>query len=298
MNALEFNNISLKIGKNTILDDVSFEVEKGSIFGLIGHNGAGKTSLIRILLGLTARYSGSIRIMDDSDLSKKRRAIGAVLDTMAPAKNLTAKQYIRRVGRMLNGSFDEEIDILEKTGLSETGNKRVLAFSLGMKRRLIMAGALVGEPEILVLDEPFNGIDPEGMSEMRLTLTRLASEGITVLVTSHNIPELLKFASAFGVMCKGKYAGTVTDKELSAMLRKKTVLKTNDPQRLVSEMKKKLPDYCPTASSSEEISIFEELDHARCDKIRETVSEGLIKDIQTAFMSEEEILLWKMNGHA
>lgn len=296
MNVLEFENIGLKIGNNVILEDVSFAVEQGGIYGLIGHNGAGKTSLIRILLGLTARYSGSIRIKGSGDLCANRKLIGAVTDSVRMDKSLTAERYLRRVGYMLgeNGRGDVR-GLLEKVGLSDVGKKRIGAFSLGMKRRLVMAGALVGEPEILVLDEPFNGIDPEGMSEMRLMLQRLSSEGITVLVTSHNIPELIKLASVFGVMCSGKFMGSICDAELSATVRKKTVFKTDDPHKLAAEIKSKFPQYrCENAAG--EIMIFEELDRARCEEIR--AAAGTIKDILTQPMSEEEILLWKMNGHA
>lgn len=298
MNVLEFENIGLKIGNSVILEDVSFAVEQGGIYGLIGHNGAGKTSLIRILLGLTTRYSGSVRINGSGDLCANRKLIGAVTDSARMDKSLTAERYIRRIGYMLgeNGRGYEQ-ELLEKVGLSEVGKKRISAFSLGMKRRLIMAGALVGSPEILVLDEPFNGIDPEGMSEMRLMLGRLSNEGITVLVTSHNIPELIKLASVFGVMCGGKFMGSIGYAELSATVRKKTVFKTDDPHKLASEIKSKFPQYrCENAAG--EIMIFEEPDRSRCEEIRAAVTPGLIKDILTESMSEEEILLWKMNGHA
>ncbi|MDE6727263.1 MAG: ATP-binding cassette domain-containing protein [Oscillospiraceae bacterium] len=186
--------------------------------------------------------------------------------------------------------------MLEKVGLSEVGKKRISTFSLGMKRRLIIAGALVGKPEILVLDEPFIGIDPEGMSEMRLMLGRLSNEGMTMLVTSHHIPELIKLASVFGVMCKGKFTGSIGNTELSATVRKKTVFKTDDPQGLASEINSKFPQYfCENASG--EIMIFEELERSRCEEMRGTITARSIKDILTEPMSEEEILRWKMNGH-
>ncbi|MDE6727667.1 MAG: ATP-binding cassette domain-containing protein, partial [Oscillospiraceae bacterium] len=117
MNVLEFENIGLKIGNNVILDDVSFAVEQGSIYGLIGYNGAGKTSLIRILLGLTSRYSGSIRINGSGDLCANRRLIGAVLDTIRVDKSLTAAQYLRRIGYMLGDNRRVyEQALLEKVG--------------------------------------------------------------------------------------------------------------------------------------------------------------------------------------
>lgn len=296
MNALEFIDVSLNIGSARILNNISFSVERGKIFGLVGHNGAGKTSLLRLLLGLVNTYSGKIKIFSDDELDEKRKCIGAVMDSLSVDKSLTAAQYLRNVGYML-GMTDRKTlaDILNRVGLSDTGRKKIARFSLGMKRRLLIAGALVGEPEILVLDEPFNGIDPKGMSEMRLMLRTLSAEGITVLVTSHNIPELIKLASVFGVMHKGDLICSLSDAELAAMNVKKTILKTDDPNALISEMAKAFPKLSCGADSDGEVSVFGDLS---INELRGNITGGLIKDIGTASMSEEEILLWKMDGNA
>lgn len=299
MKALEFIDVSLRLGKSPILDKISFEVERGQIYGLIGHNGAGKTSLIRILLGLTTNYKGKLRIMSGDDLDEKRKLIGEVLDSMGADKSLTAESYLRRIGYMFGGtSRGGEKGILEKVGLSDTGNKRISQFSLGMKRRLMIAGALVGDPEILVLDEPFNGVDAEGMADMRLMLSQLASEGMTILVTSHNIPELIKLATAFGVMYKGKFLDSITYDRLAGMIRKKTIFKTDDPRILTEKIKKDFPQYSCHPTCPGEISIFDEIDPNEREKIRRALPDGIIKDISVNTMSEEEILLWKMNGCA
>lgn len=300
MNALEFIDISLKRGNNVILDNVSFTVERGRVYGLIGNNGAGKTSLIKILLGLTVDHKGKLRILSSEDLGGKRKHIGEVLDSVTVDKTLTAAGYLNRIAYMLNsGVYRNQkklSELLERVGLSDVGNKKIGRFSLGMTRRLMIAAALVGEPEILVLDEPFNGIDPEGMARTRLMLGQLASEGITVLVTSHLIPELVKLADEFGVICKGKFTGSITSGELEKISRNKTVFKTDSPQILAEIIGKTTPEYFCSAERPGEISIFDELQNGEREKLRAAAPSGMIREISTEPMSGEEFLFWKMNG--
>lgn len=298
MKAVEFNDVSLTLEKNKILDNISFEVEKGEIFGLIGHNGAGKTSLLRILLGLTKGYSGRVSILESDNLCIGRSHIGAVVDSLGVDISLTAPQYIRNISA-IRGGIDKkkQIELLERVGLKDTGNKIIAKFSLGMKRRLIIAAALVGNPEILVLDEPFNGIDPEGMADIRLILHQLAAEGKTILVTSHNIPELIKLSTSFGAIYEGKYMGTITERQLSALYYIKTVFKTTNPQILKSGIMQKYPDCTCYAGSQGEIIVFGNLSEEECLNIKNGIPDNGITGVTTISMSEEEILLWNMNGH-
>ncbi len=298
MNALEFENINLKLGTHQILDNVSFSVGKGMIYGLIGHNGAGKTSLLRILLGLTKSYTGKIRILSDDNLNKQRLQIGAVMDSLGIDTSLSAAKYLRRVGAMLGqDSASEDAKCLERVGLTDTGKLPVSKFSLGMKRRLMIAGALIGDPQILILDEPFNGIDPEGMAAIRLVLQQLSAEGVTVLVTSHNIPELIKLSTAFGVMNKGRFIESITADDLSVKINYKTVFKTDNPQLLMNRLKANLVSMDCQANSPGEISVFGELDDEQRRELSEKISDVRILDIHKNRMSEEEILLWRMNGY-
>lgn len=298
MNALEFENICLKIGSRQILDNISFSVKKGMIYGLIGHNGAGKTSLLRILLGLTVGFNGKIRILSDDDLNKQRIHIGAVMDSLSIDMSLSAEKYIHRVNALLGiDSPSEEKKHLERVGLTNTGKMPVSKFSLGMKRRLMIAGALIGSPDILVLDEPFNGIDPEGMAAIRLVLQQLSAEGVTVLVTSHNIPELIKLSTAFGVMHKGSFVDSITSDELAAKYVCKTVFKTNNPQLLMNQLTERLGAMDCFANSPGEISVFGELDDEQCSRLSADITEAKILNISKSRMSEEEFLLWRMNGY-
>ena len=296
MKAIEFENINLKIGDHQILDNVTFDIEQGVIFGLIGHNGAGKTSLLRILLGLTKGYHGNIRIFSSEKLDEQRIRIGAVMDSLTMDKSLTAAQYIHRISYMLGqDSADAEQDLLARVGLEDVGPKTISKYSLGMKRRLLIAGALVGEPKILVLDEPFNGIDPEGMAMLRLVLQQLASEGITVLVTSHNIPELIKLSDAFGVMHKGRFVDKITARDLELRYCEKTVFKTDKPKVFMDRIKEKYPSLDCSANSPGEISVSGELSSQQCSEIAGLPGTN-VSDYYRSKMSEEEILLWRMNG--
>ena len=291
--AVEFNNIKLKIGNALILDDISFDIDEGDIYGLIGHNGAGKTSLIRILLGLISNYSGSLKIYSDDKPTRQRTLIGSVIDSLEADGRATVKNYIHRICCMTGcGSTDFENRIIRLVGLTDEVKKPISNLSLGMKRRLLIACAMANQPKLLVLDEPFNGIDPEGMADFRLLFQQLSSEGITILITSHNIPELLKLSNKFGIMYKGHFVGEIMDYELSKIQKTKTVFSTAEPQHLVDELKKMFPQQECYADSPGEISLFDEIDSARQEELRK-----LSTGIRIATMSEEEILLWKMNGH-
>lgn len=297
MKAIEFDKINFNIGEHKILDDVSFSVNKGTIFGLIGHNGAGKTSLLRILLGLTRGYHGDIRIMGSDRLNEQRAHIGAVMDSLTMDKSLNAAKYIHSVCYMLGvDSAEAERELLAKVGLEDAGKKPVSGFSLGMKRRLLIAGALAGSPAILVLDEPFNGIDPEGMAALRLVMQQLVAEGITVLVTSHNIPELIKLSDAFGIMHSGRFVQTITASELSVSYYDKMVLRTDNPQLLMKKLRESYPQLDCAANSPGEISVFGALSEDGCDELIYRIPEADITGFHRCRMSEEEILLWRMNG--
>lgn len=298
MKCIEFDSIKLKIGNNLILDNITFNVDAGDIYGLIGHNGAGKTSLIKILLGLINSYSGEIKIFSDRRIELQRCRIGSVIDSLGIDSNLTAEQYVHRICRM-TGRLSPEIEkkTLCKVGLSDTGRKKIKNFSLGMQKRLMIAGALVSQPDLLVLDEPFNGIDPEGMAELRLLLQQLSAEGITVLITSHNIPELLKLANKFGIMHMGNFICEISETELANSQKFKTVFSTGAPQQLVSVIKKLFPDIDCYANSPREISVFQRLDDAQRKLLNSVVPDDIVTCVSVSTMNEEEFLLWKMNGH-
>jgi len=295
MNAIDISDLSLKIGTAEILKGVSLQVEAGTIHALIGHNGAGKTSLLRILLGLTPNYSGKLSYFESDQLNIQRRYIGSVMDSINPDRNISAASYLHKVCYMF-GTNEKvyEQELIKKVGLTEVGRKPIGKFSLGMKRRLMIACALAGHPKLLILDEPFNGIDPKGMNEMRLLLQQLNREAVTILVTSHLIPELLKVATVFSVMHDGKVVDTFTGDQLSEKCSKKTILYPSDSVRFITEMEKHYPNIFCVPDVNGTVGVFGDIED---DVLNDIQQLGYCQETaEQKIMSEEDVLLWKMNG--
>ncbi|NLT10243.1 MAG: ATP-binding cassette domain-containing protein [Ruminococcus sp.] len=213
---LQTSGLCKNYGKSQILKNVSINVPKGSIYGFVGRNGAGKTTLIRVVTGLHTPTSGSYSIFgvgySDSGINEKRAKVGAVVETPSIYPDLSARENLRMVCRILGKPFDNIEEILKMVELSNTGKKKAKNFSLGMRQRLGIAFSLINDPELLVLDEPINGLDPQGIMEMRELLTNLNQQrGITILISSHILDELSKLATHYGFIDRG-----VVLKEMSA----------------------------------------------------------------------------------
>ena len=199
-----------KYKKAKVLDDFSMHVPKGAIYGFVGKNGAGKTTLIRLICGLSRPTAGSYTLYGtectDSKIEQIRGRIGAVVETPALSLDMTAEENLRQQYRILGlSSFDGSKELLEMVGLEYTGKKKVRAFSLGMKQRLGIAMAMAGNPDFLVLDEPTNGLDPQGIIELRELILKLNHEkGITFLISSHILDELSRIATHYGMIDHGK----------------------------------------------------------------------------------------------
>lgn len=195
MNVFETSHLTKKYGKNkVVLDDVNLTVREGDIYGLVGRNGAGKTTLIRILSGLATQTSGEVKINGATTadaLSYERRKIGSIIDSPALSTHLTAIENMKSMGYAIGVTNEEKLkDILHKVGLDPNNPTKVKNYSLGMKQRLAIAIALIGDPSILILDEPVNGLDPTGIFEVRELLQRLNRDGVTILISSHLLAEL------------------------------------------------------------------------------------------------------------
>ena len=211
---IETNNLVKTYSAKRAVDKVSVHIGKGEIYGLIGKNGAGKTTLMKMILGLTFQDEGEIRLFDSDELNRERARIGALIENPGLYMSETAYGNLKFFG-MLTGSTDEEIsEILKLVGLDSAGKKKVKSFSLGMKQRLGIAIALLGNPELLVLDEAVNGLDPAGIKEVRDLLLELNSKGVTVFISSHLIDELGKIATKFGIMRDGALVEEITKDEL------------------------------------------------------------------------------------
>ncbi len=216
------------------LDGLTMHVPKGSIYGFVGRNGAGKTTLIRMICGLQFPTKGDLELYGvkhtDSAVSASRRRIGAVVETPALYLDMTAEENLKQQYRVLGKPGYEDIPALLKlVGLSDTGKKTARQFSLGMRQRLGIAVALCGDPDFLVLDEPINGLDPEGIIEIRELILKLNRERkITVLISSHILDELAKLATHYGFIDSGRIVREMSAEELEAACRKCMRLKVTD----------------------------------------------------------------------
>lgn len=223
---LTTNNLYKDYGKFRALSGLSMKVPKGAIYGFVGKNGAGKTTLIRIICGLQAPSMGDYSLYGIENRSSKvvrsRRRMGAVVETPSIYLDMTAEENLKEQYRVLGlPDFSGVSEILDLVGLSGVGKKKVKNFSLGMKQRLGIAIALCGDPDFLVLDEPVNGLDPQGIVEVRELILRLNRErNITVLISSHILDELSKLATHYGFIDGGKMVKEMSAEELEAACRK------------------------------------------------------------------------------
>lgn len=208
------------------LGGLNMHVPKGAVYGFVGRNGAGKTTLIRLICGLQEPTSGSFQLYGirstDQRISKARRRIGAVVETPSIYLDMTAEDNLRQQYQVLGlPSFDEIPQLLKLVGLEHTGKKKAKNFSLGMKQRLGIAIALAGDPDFLILDEPTNGLDPQGIIEMRELILRLNREKqITVLISSHILDELSRLATHYGIIDGGHMVKELSAEELENTCRK------------------------------------------------------------------------------
>ena len=220
---IETNSLSKKFPNKLAVDKVSVHVQKGDIYGLIGRNGAGKTTLMKMILGTLFPTEGEMTLFGNSNLDAERRRIGSLIEAPGLYKGCTAYENMRRFS-ILYGGTDEEIkELLNFVGLGETGKMKVGHFSLGMKQRLGLALSLLGSPEVLVLDEPVNGLDPAGIKEFRDIILKLNQEkGVTFVISSHLLDELGKIATHYGILSDGLLVDEISSYDLQE--RSKTCL--------------------------------------------------------------------------
>ena len=220
------------------LNGLSMNVPKGAIYGFVGQNGAGKTTLIRLICGLQTPSSGDYAIYginsSAKEIVKARRRMGAIIETPSLYQDMSAEENLKMQYRILGlPSFTGITELLKLVGLEDTGRKKVKNFSLGMRQRLGIAVALAGDPDFLVLDEPVNGLDPQGIIEIRELILRLNKEQqITVLISSHILDELSRIATHYGFIDKGRIVKEISAKELEASCRKCIHVEVSDCKAL------------------------------------------------------------------
>lgn len=235
---LETNGLSKRYRAFTALNGLNMHIPKGSIYGFVGRNGAGKTTLIRLICGLQEPTSGSFTLYGvkntDAKIERARRRMGAVVESPAVYPDMTAEENLRQQYLVLGmPSADGIAELLHLVGLDGTGKKKVKNFSHGMRQRLGIAVALAGNPDFLVLDEPVNGLDPQGIIEMRELILKLNREhGITVLISSHILDELSRLATHYGFIDGGRMVKEMSAEELEMRCRKCTRVETTNSKVL------------------------------------------------------------------
>lgn len=255
-------NLSKQYKNFKALNRVTMHVEKGAIYGFVGRNGAGKTTLIRVICGLQNPTAGTYSICGakytDREILGARRKMGAVVETPSIYQEMTAEENLKEQYRILGRpSFDGVSDLLELVGLGDTGKKKVKNFSLGMRQRLGIAVALAGNPDFLVLDEPVNGLDPQGIIEMRELILKLNREHeITVLISSHILDELSRLATHYGFIDKGSIVKEITAAEMERACHKCIHVEVSDTKALARVLTQKQIEYAVT--SEYEADIFQE----------------------------------------
>lgn len=223
---LRTDKLSKKYRHFRALDGLDMSIPKGSIYGLVGKNGAGKTTLIRLICGLQEPSSGSFSLYgirnNSRSISKARRRMGAVVETPSIYLGMSAEDNLKQQYLVLGlPSYDGIPELLELVGLENAGKKKARDFSLGMKQRLGIAIALAGDPDFLVLDEPVNGLDPQGIVEIRELVLKLNRERqITVLISSHILDELSRLATHYGIIDAGRMVRELSAEELNTACRK------------------------------------------------------------------------------
>ncbi len=296
---ITMTNITKRFKKAEVVKNFSLDVKKGSITGLIGPNGAGKTTIMKILAGLMFQTSGELSFYgsrDDLDLNRRRMSFmieAPIVDyNMTAYENLNYVRYVR--GYPDKKRIDEVLDIVD---LKDTGRKKALKFSLGMRQRLGIAMALLTKPEVLVLDEPVNGLDPEGIVEVRHILQKLSEDqGVTILISSHLLSELSELCTDFSIINKGQLVENLSLEELHDRCRSHIVLRTNNTEKTAAVLEDKLSIGSYKVLQSGDIEIYEQLDAV--ERISKAVTDSgcIITKLYESGQSLEDYYLEKVGG--
>ncbi|MFI7469211.1 ATP-binding cassette domain-containing protein [Nonomuraea sp. NPDC049646] len=236
---IEVRGLTMRYGRAVAVDDLSFTVRPGLVTGFLGPNGAGKSTTMRAVLGLEVPAAGETLVDGRSYVSLRSplRSMGALLDAGAVHGGRTARDHLRCLARSNGIGMARVAAVLEQVGLAGVADRRIKGFSLGMRQRLGIAAALLGDPAVLMLDEPLNGLDPEGIRWLRGLLRSLAGEGRTVLLSSHLMNELAVTADHVVVIGRGRLIADTTMDDLAGHFQGDVLVRTSRPERLTGVMR-------------------------------------------------------------
>lgn len=259
---LQIKNLSKRVGKKTIIRNINFEVYEGEVFGLLGPNGAGKTTIIRSIVSLISRTSGTVLIkgMDVSvDFKKTISEVGAIIENPEFYMYMSGMENLKQFARMSRKNIsDEEINkIVAKVKLTNAINQKVKTYSLGMRQRLGLAQALIHNPSILILDEPTNGLDPQGMAEFREIIREVSKQGTAVLISSHFLGEIQQITDRFAIIEKGELTHIETMSDVMEDSHGKFVFKVSDVNKAIELLRMKEIDAVEVGSQLIEVTTVE-----------------------------------------
>lgn len=262
---LKTTDLTKSYREANVLKQISLSLAPGRIYGLIGQNGAGKTTLMRLITGLSFPSSGTIELFGhqgEKNLQIERKRIGSMIEYPSLTLSMTAKENIR-LHRIIRGIPNKEIEdeLLQLVGLADTGRKKAKNFSLGMKQRLGIAIALLSSPELLILDEPINGLDPVGVIEIRNLLKKLCEERhMTILISSHNLPELYQTATDYIIVHQGELKQVLTLEQLDERCKHHFLIRSSEPERLVSVLEMQLHTTNYKVMPDQSVKLYDYLD--------------------------------------
>lgn len=298
---LKTYNITKKYGNQVAVNNVNMTIRKGEIYGFIGQNGAGKTTLIRLITGLIHKTGGEIELLGatgENELNKSRTMVGSLIETPSFYTNMTARENLEvsRLVRNIPGKkcIDE---VLELVGLKDVEKKKVKNFSLGMRQRLGIANALMGNPKLLILDEPINGLDPMGIVEIRELLKKINKEkDMTILISSHILSELSELATTYGIISNGKLIEEITAEELAEKCRQYIDLKVDDTSRAVTLLERELGISDYEVLEDKKIKVFSNLENV--GEVNSILSKSgvIVESISIKGENLEEYFMNKIGG--
>ena len=298
---LKSYNITKKYGNQVAVNNVNMTIRKGEIYGFIGQNGAGKTTLIRLITGLIHKTGGEIELLGatgENELNKSRTMVGSLIETPSFYTNMTARENLEvsRLVRNIPGKkcIDE---VLELVGLKDVEKKKVKNFSLGMRQRLGIANALMGNPKLLILDEPINGLDPMGIVEIRELLKKINKEkDMTILISSHILSELSELATTYGIISNGKLIEEITAEELAEKCRQYIDLKVDDTSRAVTLLERELGISDYEVLEDKKIKVFSNLENV--GEVNSILSKSgvIVQSISIKGENLEEYFMNKIGG--
>ncbi|MDU5418290.1 ATP-binding cassette domain-containing protein [Peptoniphilus harei] len=292
-NILKIENLNTSYGQNLVLKDINLEIKEGSIFGLIGPNGAGKSTLMKSILGLVEKDSGKITLygkeVNEKNQKETNKNLGSLIEAPSFYDHLTAYDNLDLICDMKNINKDKIDKTLRDVGLIKSKDKKVREFSLGMKQRMGIAIALIGNPKFLILDEPINGLDPYGIEEMRdLFKSIVKNSNTSILISSHILDEIEKISTHIGILKNGSltYSGSLEEyRELHPPV---IVLKTSDNIKaskiLALSQENIIDDYLVLGNKSKEEvakiikTLVKDLDIYRVEKRKESLERLFIKE--------------------